>query len=84
MNIIEQLSPLEDAAEDGDVIRFMEIMKTNPSEQDLYDSMDTAWRGTKVIPPVKGCQQILDYLHFNFNITIPNYDFNGIVMIKDI
>lgn len=78
----QQLSPLEDAAEDGDVPRFRDVLRSgNFTRQDLVDSMDTAYRGTKVTPPITGCAEIVSILRGK-GLTVPTYEFHARQVVR--
>ena len=58
-----ELSPLENAAEDGNVAEFIRILQSGDyAIYHLVDAMDTAYRGMNVDPPVEGCDKIVGIL----------------------
>lgn len=70
-----ELSALENAAEDGNVEEFNRILASGEyTQEDLVDSMDTAYRGTQVDPPIEGCFEIAKILKQK-GLTVPNYPF---------
>lgn len=69
------LSPIEDAAENGNLERVKALYSSsNPFDRD--DAMDTAYRGTKVDPPMKGCSEIVKFLASKGH-RIPTYKIYG-------
>ena len=75
---------LDDAVEDGDFPKVRKIVdslfmsKIPPPciVSFLNDCMDTAYRGTKVDPPVKECFAIVEYLR-RLGASTPTYEFHA-------
>jgi hypothetical protein len=76
MSKIDEISPIEDAAEDGNFERVKFLFEKGVKPDEIEDAMDTAYRGTEVDPPVIGCSKIVEYL-YKRGIPIPNYPFYG-------
>lgn len=74
MSFEEVLSPIDSAAEDGDFETVRNLVERGVSRQELEDAMDTAYRGTKVQPPIEGCAEIVSYLA-KLGLAVPNYPF---------
>lgn len=71
------MSPLEQAAQDGNFEEFRDLIRESSeggylSLTDMIDTMDIAYRGTKMGPPVEGCDKIVKYLSKR-GIDIPKY-----------
>jgi hypothetical protein len=69
------LSPIEDSAESGNVDR-VKALYSSSNRIDRDDAMDTAYRGTKVDPPMKGCSKIVKFLASKGH-RVPTYDIYG-------
>ena len=71
----DTLSALENYAEDGNFPEFVALFESgNYAPQDVLDAMDTAYRGTRVDPPIEGCDKIVEFLAKK-GVPIPNYPF---------
>jgi len=76
---MDGMSELEDAAEDGNLELFLQLLRIKKwTQQELEDAMDTAYRGTKVTPQVVACVSMVKELSTRFNITVPTYSFNTV------
>lgn len=74
MNPIENISLIEDAAEDGDFKKVKFLFENGAKLEEIEDAMDTAYRGTKVDPPIEGCFSIVGFLAIK-GFKIPTYNF---------
>jgi len=90
-NYEELYQIIDDSVEDGDFPKVNSYLDKILSSKDplmiliipkiLRDAMDTAYRGTKVDPPVKGCSMIVEFL-FKLEVPVPNYPFHGKKLIQ--
>jgi hypothetical protein len=72
----DEMEMVELAGENGhlNIIKYyMTLFDIN--NEILEDVMDTAYRGTKIDPPLEGSSEIVSYLS-NKGIDVPNYPFN--------
>lgn len=65
---------LDDAIEDEDFSTVKKIVGEGVTVEILMSAMDTAYRGTKVDPPIPVCFEMVKYFNA-FGIPIPTYDF---------
>lgn len=78
----ELCETIDDAIEEGDFSKVQRLInslifsKTTPGcvNDILKACMDTAYRGTKVQPPVKECFEMVEYFKLK-GIPVPTYEF---------